>query len=70
MIFQPNLLLIIYNEFLFITLVQVTLSIPYVPLSLGQLLGLIIPIIGQILTPSLFSWVTMNIKTGLEWLEG
>ena len=45
-------------------------SLPYVPLSLGQLLGLIIPIIGQILTPSLFSWVTMSIKTGLELLEG
>ena len=49
---------------------SLNLYILYVPLSLGQLLGLIIPIIGQILTPSLFSWVTMSIKTGLELLEG
>ena len=49
---------------------QTMCIIPYVPPSLGQLLGVITPIIGQILTPGLFSWVTMGIKTGLELIEG
>ena len=46
------------------------LYLPYVPPSLGQVLGVITPIIGQILTPGLFSWVTMGLKTSMELMEG
>ena len=47
-----------------------SLELLYVPLSLHQLAGLITPIIGQILTPGLFSWVTMGLKTSMELMEG
>ena len=46
-------------------------TIPYVPLSLGQLVGVITPIIRPDIDPqSFFLDITMSINTGLELLEG